>query len=105
MNSEERRVRIPYRLGTDQFCEYEEDGGEVCMGDMVTVRSDTYKGKVEHSDTYKGKVEHSGKLIYVTYEWLGYIDSVILKQELGSGPVECSCNVTFYRMEEEHGID
>lgn len=95
MSSDERRTRIPYRLGTDQFCEYEEGGGEVCMGDMVTVRS----------DTYKGEVEHSGKLIYATYEWLGYIDSVILDQYLDSEPVECSCIVAFYRMEDGHETD
>ena len=90
MSSEEHRVRIPYKLGTDHFCEYEEDAGEVCMGDMVTVCS----------DTYSGEVEHSGKLLYVTYEWLGYIDSVILAPDLDSETIECSCDGVFYRMED-----
>lgn len=89
---EERRVRVPYRLGTDNYCVYEEDGGEVCMGDMVTV---CY-------ETYNSEVEHSGKLLYVTYEWLGCIDSVILETDLDSEPVECSCDGVFYRMEDEN---
>mgnify|MGYP007048984910 CR=1 FL=1 len=93
--SEERRVRIPYRLGTDNYCVYEEDGGEVCMGDTVAVCS----------DTYNGDVEHSGKLIYVTYEWHGYIDSVILETDLDSETIECSCDGVFYRIEDGNGND
>lgn len=93
--SNERRVRIPYRLGTDNYCEYEEDGGEVCMGDMVTVCS----------ETYNSEVEHSGKLLYVTYEWHGYIDSVILEPDLDSKAVECPCDGVFYRIDDGNGTD
>lgn len=34
--SEERDTRIPYRLGTDHCCVYEDDESYVRMGDMVS---------------------------------------------------------------------
>ena len=91
MTSEERRVRVPYRLGTDQFCVYEEDGGMVCMGDMVTV----------------GESECSGELCYVKYDWEGYIDSVTLfpRGERCEVEVYFPGDTVFYRMEDEHGTD
>ena len=97
MTSEERRVRIPYRLGTDNYCVYEEDGGEVHMGDMVTV---VY-------DTRFGQSECGGELLYVKYDWEGYIDSVTLFPSGDNCVIDVYCpgDMVFYRMEDEHGAD
>ena len=91
MSSEEHRVRIPYKLGTDHFCEYEEDAGEVCMRDMVTV---CY-------ETPSGEFEYSGELCFANYDWEGYISSVTLfmSREDSEG-FEVPCDGVFYRMED-----
>lgn len=92
-------TRIPYRLGTDQFCEFEEDRCEVRMGDMVTMCWDSYAG-----GTYQ-EFECSGELISVRYDWNGFIDSVAVLPDRDSEEVECPCEGVFYRMEAVHGTD
>lgn len=99
MTSEERRVRIPYKLGTDHYCTYEDDGEDsyVRMGDMVTIGY----------DTRFGQSERSGELNYVKYDWEGYIDSVTLFPSGEPCEVEVYCpgDMVFYRMEDGHAID
>lgn len=83
------RWRVPYRLGTDDYCIYGNENNYVHMGDMVTV---CY-------ETYAGEDECSGELRYVRYGWDGFIDSVALFQSKDSVEVEVMCDGTFYRME------
>lgn len=86
------RVRVPYRLGTDDYCTYEGEGEEsyVHMGDMVAV---CY-------ETYVGNCKCSGELGYVMYSCDGFIDSVTLFPSEDSDGVEVPCEGMFYRMEE-----
>lgn len=90
---ETERIRVPYRLGTHRFCEYEDDGSPVLMGDMVTVPVFGYDG----SD-----YEESGELFSVRYDEGGFIICVSLYREredsikvMRSVP----CDGVFYRME------
>lgn len=97
--SSEWDTRIPYRLGTDQFCEFEDDGSYVRMGNMVTVCWDSYAG-----GTYQ-ESECSGELVSVRYDWNGFIDSVSVLPDSDSAEVECPCEGVFHRMEDAHDTD
>lgn len=59
-------TRTPYRLGTDNYCEFEDDGGFVHMGDMVEV----------YEDRYNGQFSCTGELLYVEYGSDGFISLV-----------------------------
>ncbi|WP_278591501.1 hypothetical protein [Olsenella uli] len=88
-------IRVPYRLGTDHFCEYEGDGSPVLMGDMVTVVVPTYDG----SDC-----EESGELSSVRYGGDGFIQCVSLYCKVASGfemERDVLCEGVFYRMETD----
>lgn len=97
--------RIPYRLGTDHYCTYEEDGSYVRMGDMVTLCWDDWIG-----GTYQER-ESSGELLEVSYDEDGFISQVTLLVEEWEGRegegrcLVCPCDGTFHRMEAQDGTD
>ena len=88
-------VRVPYRLDTNRFCEYEDDGTLVFMGDMVTAVVPTYDGT---------DCEESGKLVSVCYGEDGFIECVSLYRKREDGFEEAHnvlCEGVFYRMESD----
>lgn len=92
---EMERIRVPYRLGTNNFCEYEDDGSPVLMGDMVTVPVFDYDGS-DH--------EESGELVSVRYAESGFIVRVSLYSEREDGferARDVLCEGVFYRMEDD----
>lgn len=89
------RIKVPYRLGTDRFCTYEnEHEGEeeqpVYMGDIVsTVVSVGPDGS---------EIESVGELAGVTYSQDGFIDEVLIYDESGSAHrMPMLCDGVFYR--------
>lgn len=77
MTSEERDTRIPFRLGTDQYCKFEGCDEYVHMGDLVVVDGDAIFGGRERGGELRG-VEYNDegflnfvKLIY-PHEDYGY---------------------------------
>lgn len=96
-------IPVPYRLGSDRFCQYEDDvewqdgnckvtrhEGPVRMGDMVSVVSDYGPNGAE--------VEHVGELAGVTYGQDGFLDSVTLWDEDGNGKlVSVFADGVFYK--------
>ena len=85
-------IRVPYRLGTDHFCEYEDDGSPVLMGDMVTVPAFDYDGS---------SCEESGELCSVRYAESGFIVCVSLYRKREDGfekAHDVLCEGVFYRM-------
>lgn len=66
--SDERDTRIPYRLGTDQYCKFEGSDEYVHMGDLVTV----------DADMIFGRIERCGKLLGVEYNDEGFLNFVKL---------------------------
>lgn len=100
-------IPIPYRLGDDRLCQYEDefeqrDGkfevirheGPVRMGDMVSVFSDC--------GPYGGEVEHVGELAGVAYGQDGFLDSVMLWDEDGNGRlVSVLADGVFYKPKGE----
>ncbi|SDR69058.1 hypothetical protein SAMN04489857_0666 [Parafannyhessea umbonata] len=92
--SEERDTRIPYRLGTDHYCTYENEGEEsyVRMGDMI---SHVY-------DTPFGEFEIDGELCSVRYGEGGFIDTISVYVSGKEMNYDVPCEGVFYRMESEH---
>lgn len=77
MPSEERDTRIPYRLGTGDYCKFEGRDEYVHMGDLVAVNGDTIFGGRERCGRLRG-VEYNDegflsfvKLVY-PHEAFGY---------------------------------
>lgn len=66
---DERDMRIPYRLGTDQYCKFEDCDEYVHMGDLVTIYVHPYQ-----EDPYS----YCGNLCGVQYDSDGFIRSVSL---------------------------
>lgn len=89
------RIKVPYKLGTDQFCTYEvEQEGEeeqfVRMGDIVTIIVTIGPDGVE--------VESTGELAGVTYSQDGFINEVLLYDESSySYRVPMLCEGVFYK--------
>lgn len=71
MASEQRDTRIPYRLGTDQYCKFEGRDEYVHMGDLVAVNRWTTPGFVS-------AVGYLGRLCGVEYDAEGSICGVSL---------------------------
>lgn len=69
MPSDGRDTRIPYRLGTNNFCKFEGRDEYVHMGDLVAVDNKTVFG---NSDGY------CGELCGVSYNGDGFICDVVL---------------------------
>lgn len=68
-DKEQRDTRIPYRLGTDQYCKFEDCDEYVHMGDLVTIYAHPYQ-----DDPYS----YCGNLYGVEYDGDGFISSVRL---------------------------
>ena len=89
------RIKIPYRLGTSQFCTYEtEHEGEeeqfVHMGDIVSI--------VVTIGPDGAEIESIGELAGVTYSQDGFIDEVLLYDEQSySYRVPVLCEGVFYK--------
>ena len=99
-------IPIPYRLGDDRACQYEDEfewrggklevvsyDGPVRMGDTVSVISDC--------GPCGGEVEHVGELAGVTYGQDGFLESVTLWDEDGNGRlVSVFADGVFYKPKE-----
>lgn len=91
--SSERDTRIPYRLGTDHYCTYEDEGDEICvrMGDMIS----------HFYGTPFGEIEIDGELCAVRYGEDGFIDAVSVYVEGEDRAFDCPCDSVFYRKAED----
>lgn len=88
----ERDTRIPYRLGTDHYCVYEDDESYVRMGDTVSFAVD-----MPYSE-----VEFSGELCSVRYDGDGFIDAASVYVPGEDRIFDIPCEGVFYRMEDEN---
>lgn len=86
--SKKRDTRIPYRLGTDHYCTYEDDGSYVRIGDMI---SHLY-------DTPFGEIELKGELCSVRYGEGGFIDTISVYVAGKEMNYDVPCEGVFYRM-------
>lgn len=95
MASDKRDKRIPYCLGTDQYCEFEDRDEYVHMGDLVVVCTNTYSGRSFTSFGY---------LRGVNYDYDGFISEVTLYTLDESGYFCVACDGVFYHATklEEH---
>lgn len=94
--SEEWDTRIPYRLGTDNYCKFENCDEYVRMGDLVEVGE----------DRYDGPVLYTGELLYVEYGNDGFISLVSITSQ--SDEYECinvDCDGVFFKPESEVNCD
>lgn len=69
MTSEERDTRIPFRLGTNNFCKFEGRDEYVHMGDLVKIYAHPYQ---------KDPYSYCGNLCGVEYDGDGFIRSISL---------------------------
>ena len=84
-------TRIPYRLGTDHYCEFEDDGGFVHMGDMVEVCE----------NRYDGQFSCTGELLYVEYVSDGFISLVRIARSSDDDECVCvDCDGVFFKPEK-----
>jgi hypothetical protein len=83
-------TRIPYRLGTDHYCTYEDEGEEsyVRMGDMIWYVYD---------DPY-AEVEFKGELCSVRYDESGFIDAVSVYVADKNRAIDYPCDGVFFRV-------
>lgn len=94
--SDERDTRIPYRLGTDHYCVYEDDGGFVHMGDTVEVCE----------DCYDGQLPYTGELLSVEYGSDGFISFVRVANPSNENEWDyVDCEGVFFRPEKEVNRD
>ena len=93
--SEEWDMRIPYRLGTDQYCEFENCDEYVRMGDTVEVCE----------DCYDGQFLYTGKLLYVEYGSNGFISFVRICPSDENECVCVDCEGVFYKPESGVNCD
>lgn len=94
--SKQRDTRIPYRLGTDHYCTYEDDGSYVRMGDMISHFYETPFSEVG-SVRYVG-VEIDGELCSVRYGEGGFIDTISVYVAGEGMDYDVPCEGVFYRM-------
>ena len=92
ITNEERDTRIPYRLGTDHYCVYEDDASYVRMGDMISFGY----------DTPFGGIDLNGELCSVRYEGSGFIDAASVYVFGEDRIFDIQCDGVFYRMEDEN---
>lgn len=84
-------LRIPYRLGTDNYCAYGNDDGFVHMGDTIEV--------VE--DAYNGQLSYVGELLSVEYGNDGFISFVsVVDPSNENGYVNVACEGVFFKPEK-----
>ena len=85
----ERDTRVPYRLGTDHYCEFEVDDEYVYFGDMVEV----------FWDAYDGERSCVGRLCSVDYGEDGFICGAFLRDE-DDDALFVPCDGVFYKPEK-----
>ena len=89
-------TRIPYRLGTDHYCVFEDDGGFVHMGDTVEVCE----------DRYDGQFSCIGELLSVEYVSDGFISLVHIASPSDEDECICmDCDGVFFKPEKEADRD
>lgn len=93
--SDERDTRIPYRLGTDHYCVYEDDESYVHMGDMISCAY----------DTPFGGIDLNGELCSVRYGEDGFIDAVSVYIANEDRGFDYPSDGVFYRMDDGHATD
>ena len=87
MTSEERNTRIPYRLGTGDYCKFKNRDEYVHMGDLVAVYQDA---------DGDGTLPHFGYLCGVGYRFDGFIHSASLLTLDRRRSFNVSCDGDFY---------
>ena len=86
----ERDTRVPYRLGTDHYCEFEYDD-YVHMGDEVEV----------FWDAYDGERSCVGRLCSVDYGEDGFVSGAFLRDEDDEEDATfVPCDGVFYKPEK-----
>lgn len=90
MTSDERDTRIPYRLGTNNFCKFEGRDEYVHMGDLVKICVHPYR---------KDPYSYCGKLCGVEYDADGFIRSVSLCFDDAGGVCFVDFGRAFYHAE------
>lgn len=89
--SDERDTRVPYRLGTDHYCVFENDDEFVHMGDMVEMVAEIPPDGKE--------VVYAGELCSVEYGSDGFITSVSMVDPLNEyDTVFVPCEGVFYKV-------
>ena len=84
---EERDTRIPYRLGTSDFCKFKNRDEYVHMGDLVAVYTDADDD---------GALPHFGYLCGVGYRFDGFMRVVTLLTLDRRRSFDVSCDGAFY---------
>lgn len=89
--SKDRDTRIPYRLGTDHYCTYENEGEDsyVRMGDMISYH---------YCNPPFTETELNGELCSVRYGEGGFIDAISVYVEGKEMNYDVPCEGVFYRM-------
>lgn len=87
MASDERDTRIPYRLGTDQYCKFYGRDEYVHMGDLVAVYQNACNGDGDMN---------FGKLSGVRYNHNGHITGATLVALDGSCGFCVACDGDFH---------
>lgn len=94
--NEEWDTRIPYRLGTDHYCVFEDCDEYVHMGDTVEVCE----------DRYDGQFSCTGELLYVEYGSDGFISFVRIDSPSDESECVCvDCDGIFYKPESGANCD
>lgn len=91
MASDERDTRIPYRLGTGDYCKFKNRGEYVHMGELVAVYQDADGGEI---------VPRFGYLCGVKYDVTGFIRGVTLVTLDESRDFYVACDGAFYNIVE-----
>lgn len=91
MISDERDTRIPYCLGTDHYCEFEDCDEYVHMDDFVVIYQDTYAGD---------SCSFSGYLCGVRYGRGGFISEAALFTPEKGIDFDVACDGVFYHTME-----
>ena len=89
VSKHERDTRVPYRLGTDHYCEFEFYDEYVYFGDMVEV----------FWDAYDGERSCVGRLCSVDYGEDGFICGAFLRDE-DDDALFVPCDGVFYKPEK-----
>lgn len=94
--SDERDTRIPYRLGTNHYCKFEDRDEYVRMGDLVEVSEYTYDGD--------GNI-YSGRLCGVKYNCNGFITEITLSDIYEDSDFDIEFDGIFYCATEAEGTN
>ena len=93
-------TRIPYRLGTDHYCVFEDCDEYVRMGDLVEVSE-----YVNDSDGNICGNIYAGRLRGVKYNYSGFISEVTLFDTCEDSDFDIEFDGIFYHATEAEGYD